>query len=615
MDNKRLIIILSVWTVIFTIMGGTLAYWNWQSADNRKTNVTFTVNRDYTCGADSGGHITSNDVRLAPAKCNDLVYAIKRPITTSVTTTGDKVVSLDLWLNINNISTNLTNTPNFKWVIGKNGNSCESGIVKQGDFRNIQDNKIDLLDDVEYATLDDTYYLYIWLDEAETNANTMNQSFDFSISGKCTDNGLEKTLLKSLDTTDYFREVDYKEKITDISFIYDKDLPSGITTNNVKTYDLGSNTSKPITGYLVSGDNEDTYKLYVSSEYKIYAQSLSNAFQGMTALKNISFDNFDTSLTTTMSDMFKNCSSLTTLDLSAFNTLNVTTFNAYNNVDNGMFSNCSSLTTLDLGNFNTSKVTGMVSMFSGCNNLISLDVSSFDTSNVTNMMQLFHECNKVSKIDVTNFNTSNVTNMSRMFYRCNNLTILDVSHFDTSNVTNMSQLFEGCNSLPSLDLSNFNTSKVTNMQSMFYGCSSLTELDLSNFDTSKVEYMNGAWYGDSGGSGMFKNCTNLKTLNLNGWDISKIVKLDAMFMNCSNLDNLDLSSFDTSNVTTAWYMFSGYGGNIIYVSDKWNTDNVTSSTNMFRYANKLPNFNSSVIDKTNAHYGEGGYLTYKAYNG
>lgn len=50
----------------------------------------------------------------------------------------------------------------------------------------------------------------------------------------------------------------------------------------------------------------------------------------------------------------------------------------------------------------------------------------------------------------------------------------------------------------------------------------------------------------------------------------------------------------------------------IYVSDKWNTDKVTESDRMFTDCINLPNFNSSKTDKTNAHYGEGGYLTYKA---
>ena len=567
MDNKRLIIILSVWTVIFTLMGGTLAYWNWQSADNRKTNVTFTVNRDYTCGADSGGHITSNDVKLAPAKCNDSVYAIKRPITTSVTTTGDKVVNMDLWLNINNISTNLTNTSNFKWVIGKNGNSCESGIIKQGDFRNIQNNKIDLLDGVEYATLDDKYYLYIWLDEAETNANTMNQSFDFSISGKCEDNGLEKALLKSLDTTDYFREDDYKTKITDISFIYDKDLPSGITTNNEKIYDLGQNASKPITGYLITntdeGAVEDTYKLYVSSEYKIYAQNLANAFNGMTALKNIMFNNFDTSGTTSMYGTFQNCSSLFSLNLSNFNTLNVIYFGAGAGSNGGAFQGLSSLS--------------------------SLDVSYFDTSNAKYMANMFSECSGLTSLDLSNFDTSNVTNMYRMFYNCSNLTNLDLSSFNTSNVTTMRSMFDGCRGLISLNLSNFNTAKVTNMQTMFKNCSSLTSLDISNFD------------------------------------ISSVTSMMYMFQNCSNLATLDLSSFGTfkANASISYMFYSCSQLKTIYVSNLWDISNVTNDgTYMFHGCTNLvggagTTYNSSYRDKTYARIDNPpdspGYFTYKAF--
>ena len=38
-----------------------------------------------------------------------------------------------------------------------------------------------------------------------------------------------------------------------------------------------------------------------------------------------------------------------------------------------MFSGCSSLTTLDLSEFDTSKVTNMGNMFRGCTNLTSLD--------------------------------------------------------------------------------------------------------------------------------------------------------------------------------------------------------------------------------------------------
>ena len=53
----------------------------------------------------------------------------------------------------------------------------------------------------------------------------------------------------------------------------------------------------------------------------------------------------------------------------------------------------------------------MGSMFSGCNSLSSLDLSNFNTQNVTDMSYMFCGCNSLSSIDLSNFNTQNVINM------------------------------------------------------------------------------------------------------------------------------------------------------------------------------------------------------------
>ena len=122
----------------------------------------------------------------------------------------------------------------------------------------------------------------------------------------------------------------------------------------------------------------------------------------------------------------------------------------------------------------SAKSVNMDSMFRYCKSLTSLDVSKWDTSNVTNMGNMFYNCSSLTTLDVSNFNTSNVTTMSYMFYNCSSLTTLDVSNFNTSNVTDMSGMFNGCSSLTSLDVSNFNTSNVTNMNNMFISCINLT---------------------------------------------------------------------------------------------------------------------------------------------
>ena len=105
-------------------------------------------------------------------------------------------------------------------------------------------------------------------------------------------------------------------------------------------------------------------------------------------------------------------------------------------------------------------------MFSDCSNLTTLDVSNWDTSKVTNMEYLFNSCSKISTLDVSNWDTSKVTNMKFMFNYCNNLLSLDVSSFNTSNVTNMASMFYSCKNITSLDFSSFDTSKVTSIASM-----------------------------------------------------------------------------------------------------------------------------------------------------
>ena len=51
---------------------------------------------------------------------------------------------------------------------------------------------------------------------------------------------------------------------------------------------------------------------------------------------------------------------------------------------NFMFSGCESLTSIDLTKFNTKKVTNMIQMFSGCKSLKSIDLSKFDINDETN---------------------------------------------------------------------------------------------------------------------------------------------------------------------------------------------------------------------------------------
>ena len=213
------------------------------------------------------------------------------------------------------------------------------------------------------------------------------------------------------------------------------------------------------------------------------------------------------SLLKNCSFMFADCSFLTNLDLSNFNSQQV------KNMDH-MFSKCSSLTNLNLSNFNTQNVTNMSCMFSNCSSLTKLNLSNFNTQNVTNMFGMFSKCSSLTKINLCSFDTQNVTDMDCMFDNCSSLTILDLSHFNTQKVIDMGCMFSYCSSLTYLNLSNFNTQNVTDMYNMFNNCTSLTDLKISNFNT----------HNDTNIDSMFDNCSKLNSINTKDQRILEIFK-------------------------------------------------------------------------------------------
>ena len=196
MKNKKIIIIIVILVLALTFIGGSLAEWIWETTEEERTNVEFTVENDFQCAADGGGDITSGQVQLTPTYCTNPVNAIQRTVKVNPTLNmNDLSISMDLWLNINNIGDALSNSQNFKYALTTYSDSCTTGVISSGTFNGKNSGStVNLLDNKIYSsTMTDTYYLYIWLDYDETNNDTMNQSFNFSLGGVC-DTSIDSTL-------------------------------------------------------------------------------------------------------------------------------------------------------------------------------------------------------------------------------------------------------------------------------------------------------------------------------------------------------------------------------------------------------------------------------------
>ena len=247
-----------------------------------------------------------------------------------------------------------------------------------------------------------------------------------------------------------------KNKNSDISII--KSSTIAVINGNLNFSKIGYSAEDTSNAYDVLNDAIQ----YAEVVKKTYTDS--KTYQSDAKL--IYFPVVDTNNRTSCANMFKNCGSLQYVPP-------LTISNKCTSL-NSMFYGCNLLTSIDVSNFDTSNVTNMAFMFNSCKLITTLDLSNWDISNVTDISSMFSSCSKLTAIDLSNWNTNNVTNMASMFRYCELITALDLSNWNTINVTNMAYMFNSCELITVLDLSNWDVSNVTSMSSMFSSCTSLT---------------------------------------------------------------------------------------------------------------------------------------------
>lgn len=281
-----------------------------------------------------------------------------------------------------------------------------------------------------------------------------------------------------------------------------------------------------------------------------------------------------------MARMFNNLRSSRIVDLTIFNTENVTDmsylFGSDGRIDNKLYNN---VTHVIVGEqFSTKNVTNMAGMFAGTylDNIAQL-IDKFDTTKVTNMTHFLDSTKNLTSINLKdNINTENVADMSYMFANHDPLGRLILgNNFSTKNVVNMEGMFKNIDDLEQLNLGDkFDTSNVTNMRYTFAGIDDLAALDLgTKFDTSKVTDM----------SYMFENTNEMVTLNLGDkFDTRNVTNMDHMFSRTGYLRALDFKGkLDTHKVTNMDHMFYASGIKTLDLGMNFNTSVVTSMASMF----------------------------------
>lgn len=233
-------------------------------------------------------------------------------------------------------------------------------------------------------------------------------------------------------------------------------------------------------------------------------------------------------------------STWTTFDGNSVDTSNMTTLK-------DLFRYCSSLTSIEGTNtWNVSNVRSALRTFDGCTKLTTLDLANWNASNCVSFSNFLNDCYALQTVNLFNMNTSGATDFSYMFKDCDKLsTIYGINNLDVTSLENAEYMFGYCSSLTSLDLSSWIPPTNCSFNSMFYLCITLTDLNVSSFDFSNT---NMAYFIYRCGNLINFNCgKNIKTsMDITG---SPFLSVDSIMSIINNYYD-----YTANGQTTSYYL-------------------------------------------------------------
>ena len=106
-------------------------------------------------------------------------------------------------------------------------------------------------------------------------------------------------------------------------------------------------------------------------------------------------------------------------------------------------------------------------MFKDCTSITEIDLSNFDDSQLIKMQYMFMNCQSLKKIEISNIHGNKVNDAGYLFRDCVNLESIDLANFKAPYNVYLHHMFENCKALASLNYPNFNTKNAKQSTNFF----------------------------------------------------------------------------------------------------------------------------------------------------
>ena len=304
----------------------------------------------------------------------------------------------------------------------------------------------------------------------------------------------------------------------------------------------------------------------------------------MTTIEGL--ENLNTSLAVTMNQMFKDCSSLTVLDLTSFDISSLVS--AYS-----MFNGCKSLTTIICNDdwSASTKLTSSGGMFVYCNELVGGKGTVFngDPWELTDK--------RYARPDGGTSAPGYFTKKDAMVYTVfdeatGTLTYRYDDQYDVSNP--YVEIYDPVNHPDAVRFTSYDKKVLK----------AVVDPSMKN---AELTSLNSMFFGGAGSTGItalskMKSIEGLENLNT-----ANVTDMSNMFLGCNAIESLDVSTFNISKVTNMTFMFNScYALMTIYCSEDWSASPaLTTDTGMFTASKMIiggrgTDYNASKVDKSYA---------------